>query len=297
MRAVQVTRFGGPEVLRLVEVERPAPISTEVLVRVIAAGVNPVDCKTRRGSGVSRWMGPPPFIPGWDVCGVVESMGYGVTRFKVGDVVFGMPRFPRAAGAYAEYVTAPSRQLARVPDGTSPVLAASLPLAWLTAWQCLVETAKLQDGQTVLIHGAGGGVGQLAVQIAASRGARVIATTGRDDREALQTREADVAMDLVGGADTHELVATIRHGGLLLAVADGADDSVKAAAERRGVGVEEPLVEPDGHGLDAAAEMLEARGLKVNVQETFLLERADAAHERLERGGVKGKLVLEVGDD
>jgi NADPH:quinone reductase-like Zn-dependent oxidoreductase len=297
MRAVQVTRFGGPEVLRVVEVERPTPISTEVLVRVIAAGVNPVDCKTRRGAGVSRWVGPPPFIPGWDVCGVVESMGYGVTRFKVGDVVFGMPRFPRAAGAYAEYVTAPSRQLARVPDGTSPVLAASLPLAWLTAWQCLVETAKIRNGQTVLIHGAGGGVGRLAAQIAKARGARVVATTGRDDREALQTREADVAMDLVGGADTHELVATIRHGGLLLAVADGADDSVKAAAERRGVGVEEPLVEPDGHGLDAAAEMLEAGGLKVNVQETYLLEKADAAHERLERGGVKGKLVLEVGDD
>jgi NADPH:quinone reductase-like Zn-dependent oxidoreductase len=297
MRAVHVTRFGGPEVLRLVEVERPAPISTEVLVRVLAAGVNPVDCKTRRGSGVSRWVGPPPFIPGWDVCGVVETMGYGVTRFKVGDVVFGMPWFPRSAGAYAEYVTAPSRQLARVPNGTSPVVAASLPLAWLTAWQCLVETARILDGQTVLIHGASGGVGKLAGQIAKARGARVVATTGRDDREALHTRDADVVMDLVGGADTHQLVATIRPGGLLLAVADGADDSVKAEAARRGVRVEEPLVEPDGHALEAAAEMLEAGVLKVNVQETFRLEKAVAAHQRLEQGGVRGKLVLEVGDD
>jgi NADPH:quinone reductase-like Zn-dependent oxidoreductase len=295
MRAVQVTRFGGPEVLRLVEVDRPAPISTEVLVRVIAAGINPVDCKTRRGDGVSRWVGPPPFIPGWDVCGVVEAMGYGVTRFKVGDLVFGMPRFPRAAGAYAEYVTAPSRQLARVPDGISPVLAASLPLAWLTAWQCLVETAQIQVGQTLLIHGAAGGVGQLAAQIAKARGARVIATTGFNDRDALQTRDADVTMDLVGGADTRELVDTIREGGLLLAVADGADDAVKAEAMRRGVRVEEPLVEPDGHPLEAAAEMLEAGTLKLNVQETFPLEKADAAHERHERGGVKGKLVLEVG--
>lgn len=297
MRAVQVTRFGGPEVLRLVEVERPEPISTEVLVRVIAAGVNPVDCKTRRGEGVSRWVGPPPFIAGWDVCGVVEAMGYGVTRFKVGDMVFGMPWFPRAAGGYAEYVTAPSRQLARVPDGISPILAASLPLAWLTAWQCLVETAQIQDGQTLLIHGAAGGVGQLAAQIAKARGARVIATTGRDDREALQTRDADVTMDLVGGADTRELVDTIRVGGLLLAVAEGADDAVKAEAMRRGVRVEEPLVEPDGHALEAAAEMLEARVLKVNVQETFPLEKADAAHRRQEQVGVKGKLVLEVGDD
>lgn len=297
MRAVQVTRFGGPEVLRLVEVERPAPISTEVLVRVIAAGINPVDCKTRRGDGVSRWVGPPPFIPGWDVCGVVEAMGYGVTRFKVGDMVFGMPRFPRAAGGYAEYVTAPSRQLAQVPDGISPVLAASLPLAWLTAWQCLIDTAQILGGQTVLIHGASGGVGQLAAQIAKARGARVVATNGRDDRDALQTRDADVAMDLVGGMDTLELVATIRPGGLLLAVADGTDDAVKAEAVRRGVRVEEPLVEPDGHALEAAAEMLEDRVLKVNVQETFALEQADAAHRRQEQGGVRGKLVLEVGDD
>src|ERR1700693_5156481 len=119
MRAVQVTRFGGPEVLSLAEVERPTPISTEVLVHVMAAGVNPVDCKTRRGDGVARWMGPPPFVVGWGVCGAVEAVGYGVTRFQVGDVVYGMPRFPRTAGGYSEYVTAPSRQFARIPQGTS----------------------------------------------------------------------------------------------------------------------------------------------------------------------------------
>ena len=287
---MQVTRFGGPDVMRVAEVERPSPISTEVLVRVVAAGVNPVDCKTRRGDGVSRWLGPPPFVVGWDVAGVVEAMGYGVTRFEVGDRVFGMPRFPRAAGAYAEYVTAPSRQFARLPEGTSMVEAASLPLAWLTAWQCLVETANLQSGQTVLIHGAAGGVGQLAVQIANGHGAQVTL-------DALETRDADVALDLVGGRDTLRLVATIRPGGMLLAVADGADDMVKAEAERLGVVVREPLVEPDGHALEFAAKMLEDGVLETNVRETFVLERAAAAHERLERGGVRGKLVLEVGDD
>ena len=287
---MQVTRFGGPEVLRVAEVERPSPISTEVLVRVVAAGVNPVDCKTRRGEGVSRWVGPPPFVVGWDVAGVVEAMGYGVTRFSVGDRVFGMPRFPRAAGAYAEYVTAPSRQFARVPDGASMVEAASLPLAWLTAWQCLVETANLQSGQTVLIHGAAGGVGQLAVQIENGQGAQVTL-------DALETRDADVALDLVGGRDTLRLVATIRPGGILLAVADGADDAVKAEAARLGVVVREPLVEPDGHALEFAAKMLEDGTLETNVRETYVLERAAAAHERLEKGGVRGKLVLEVGDD
>ena len=287
---MQVTRFGGPDVMRVAEVERPSPISTEVLVRVVAAGVNPVDCKTRRGEGVSRWVGPPPFVVGWDVAGVVEAMGYGVTRFSVGDRVFGMPRFPRAAGAYAEYVTAPSRQFARLPSEVSMVDAASLPLAWLTAWQCLVETANLQSGQTVLIHGAAGGVGQLAVQVANGQGAQVAV-------DALETRDADVALDLVGGHDTLRLVATLRPGGILLAVADGADDAVKAEAARLGVVVREPLVEPDGHALESAARLLGDGLLEANVRETFSLERAAAAHERLEKGGVRGKLVLEVGDE
>lgn len=296
MRAVQVTRFGGPEVLRCVEMERPAPISTEVLVRVVAAGVNPVDCKTRRGEGVARWVGPPPFIVGWDVCGMVEAIGYGVTRFSVGDMVYGMPRFPRAAGAYAEYVAAPSRQFARLPDGISPTEGAALPLAALTAWQCLVDTAQIRDGQTVLVHGAGGGVGHLAVQIAKAHGTRVVATS-RHDRDALQSHDVDVALDLVGGRDTHELIATVRQGGLLLAVADGADDGVKAEAKRCGVRVEEPLVEPDGHALEEIAKLVRSGTLKVTVQETLPLEQAAAAHERLERGGVRGKLVLEVAHD
>jgi NADPH:quinone reductase-like Zn-dependent oxidoreductase len=297
MRAVLVTRFGGPDMLCPAEVERPSPISTEVLVRVIAAGINPVDLKTRRGEGVARWVGSPPFIVGWDVCGVVEGMGYGVTRFKVGDLVFGMPRFPRQAGAYAEFVAAPSRQFAHVPAGTSPVEAAALPLAALTAWQCLVDTAQIGEGQAVLVHGAGGGVGHLAVQIAKARGAHVVSTTGRDDRDALETRDVDVALDLVGGRDTSALIATLRQGGLLLAVPDGAADNVKAEAVRRGIRVEEPLVEPDGHALDEIAKLVSSGALKVMVHETFPLERAAAAHDRLERGGVKGKLVLEVGHD
>jgi NADPH:quinone reductase-like Zn-dependent oxidoreductase len=296
MRAVQVTRFGGPEVLVCADVRRPAPISTEVLVRVVAAGINPVDAKTRRGDGVARWVGSPPFIPGWDVCGVVEAMGYGVTRLKEGDMVYGMPRFPRAAGAYAEYVAAPSRQFARMPERMSPVEAAALPLAALTAWQCLVDAAQIRKGQTVLVHGAGGGVGHLAVQIAQALGARVLAT-GRLDREALDERGADVALDLVGGADTRVLVASVRPDGLLLAVADAADGAVNAEAKRRGVRVQEPLVEPDGHALEEIAKLVGSGALKVTVAETFPLERARAAHERLERGGVRGKLVLEVGGD
>jgi NADPH:quinone reductase-like Zn-dependent oxidoreductase len=294
MRAVQVTRFGGPEVLMLGEIDKPSPISTEVLVRVVAAGVNPVDCKTRLGEGVARWVGPPPFVVGWDVAGVVEAMGYGVTRFAIGDIVYGMPRFPRAAGAYSEYVTAPSLHFARAPKSISLIAAAALPLAALTAWQCLVDTAKVGTGKLVLVHGAAGAVGRLAVQVAESRGARVAATRGRGDRAALATRDADVALDMVGGADTQALLDTVHPGGLLLAVADGATDGIKDEARRRGIRVLEPLVEPDGRALDEIGALVDSGGLKVEVVETFPLERASAAHERLERGGVKGKLVLEV---
>lgn len=282
MRSVEVSRFGGPEVLRAVEVERPTPISTEVLVRVLAAGVNPVDVKTRRGEGVSRWVGPPPFVPGWDVAGEVVEMGYGVTRFKPGDLVFGMPRFPRAAGGYAEYVTAPSRQLALVPRRLGPVEAAALPLAALTAWQCLVDVAHAGEGMRVLIQGASGGVGHLAAQIAQSQGA------------ALVERDADVALDLVGGDHTRALLDCVRKGGLLLAIADGAGDEVKSTARQRGVGIVEPLVEPDGHALEEIGRLVESGELKVLVREVFPFEQAAAAHERLERGGVRGKIVLEV---
>ena len=294
MRAVQVTRFGAPEVLQVVEVERPALISTEVLVRVMAAGVNPVDCKTRRGEGVARWLGPPPFVVGWDVCGTVEAMGYGVTRFQVGDLVYGMPRFPRTAGGYSEYVAAPSRQLARAPAGVSPFEAAALPLAALTAWQCLVDAAQVKEGQTVLVHGASGGVGHFAVQIAEARGAQVIASRHRRDREALSARDVDVALDLVGGADTEALLATLREGGILAAVADGANAGVKAQALPCGVHVMEPLVEPDGHGLEEITKLVESGRLKVNIEEVFPLEQAARAHEVLEKGGRRGKLVLRL---
>jgi NADPH:quinone reductase-like Zn-dependent oxidoreductase len=173
MRAIRQTTLGGPEVLELVDLPKPEPGPTEVLVRVSAAGVNPVDWKTRARGG---FLGSPPFTVGADVAGVVEQLGPGVTRFAVGDRVFGMPRFPQEAAGYAEYVTAPSRQLARTPQRLSDVEAAALPMASLTAWQALVEIAELRAAQRVLIHAAAGGVGHVAVQITKSRGAYVIGT-------------------------------------------------------------------------------------------------------------------------
>src|ERR1700738_1993607 len=193
MRAVLQQAFGGPEVLELAEVDRPVPLATEVLVRVKALGVNPVEAIIR--SRQSPRIGQPPFILGWDVSGVVEDLEPGVTRFEPGDEVYGMPFFPRAASAYAQYVTAPSRQLARKPPGLSHAEPAALPLPGRTAWQSLVDTARLAAGQRVLIHRAGGGVGHLAVQIAKARGAYVVGTASSAKHELVRSLGADELID------------------------------------------------------------------------------------------------------
>jgi NADPH:quinone reductase-like Zn-dependent oxidoreductase len=309
MRAIVARAFGGPEVLDPEDVETPAPISTEVLVRVRYAGVNPVDCKTRRGGGVAAWVGEPPWVPGWDAAGVVEDLGYGVTRFDVGDAVFGLLRFPRRAGAYAQYVAAPSLQWGRVPDRLELVEAAALPLAGLTAWQALFDAARIGRGSRVLVHGGSGGVGHLAVQLAAAMGAHVIATARRRhhellgelgavevvDRETVSIEEAatraGVVLDLVGGAETARALDALDPGGTLLAVADGAGPAVHERAARRGIRILEPLVEPDGRSLDRLARI---EDLRPRVAEVLPLAEAARAHELLEAGGVGGKLVLEV---
>jgi NADPH:quinone reductase-like Zn-dependent oxidoreductase len=293
MRAIRVERFGGPEVLAECEVEQPAVVSTEVLVEVHAAGVNPVDYKTRRGDGVAASAGPLPFVPGWDVAGVVVGAGYGVTRFQPGDRVFGMPRFPRAAGAYAEYLSAPSLQLSLMPEGLDFVHAAAVPLAALTVWQSLVDAAGLVRGQAVLVLGAGGGVGHLAMQLVAARGAEAIAVT-RSERPAASG--VDIVLDLVGGSETAAGLGALRPGGVMLAVADGADDATKDQARELGMSVLEPLVEPDGRALDEIAALIGAGALEVAVDSVFPLSGAAAAHRRLEAGGVRGKVVLAVRD-
>jgi len=195
MSAVVQHQFGGPQVLRLEQVPRPRPLPTEVLVRVHAAGVNPVDWKTRAGSGMAGVVGEPPFVLGWDVSGVVEQVGYGVTTLAPGDEVYGMPWFPRAAGGYAEYVTAPSRQFARKPSTVGHAQAAAVPLAALTAWQVLVDTARVEPGQRVLIHAAAGGVGHFAVQLAKHLGARVIGTASARHHDWLTGLGADELVD------------------------------------------------------------------------------------------------------
>lgn len=312
MRAVQQERWGGPEELRLVDLARPEPLPTEVLVRVVAAGVNPVDVFTREGRAYQRALSLP-FVPGWDVAGVVEEIGYGVTRFRPGDEVFGMPWFPRAAGAYAEYVTAPARHLARKPRSASFDEAAALPLAGLTAWQMLVDVARVEPGQRVLVNGAAGGVGHLAVQIAKGLGATVVATARAAKHEFVRSLGADeivdhtavdvvaavapvdVVIELVGGEVCLRMLETLRPGGLLVSAQAAWAPELGRLARARGVRASWYLVEPDPQGLDAIGSLVDAGRLRVHVGRTLPIEEAARAHRQVADRGLLGKLVLHVG--
>jgi NADPH:quinone reductase-like Zn-dependent oxidoreductase len=307
MLAVTQHRFGGPEVLELAEVDPPQPLPTEVLVRVRAAGVNPVEAVIR--SGGFPLLGEPPFILGWDISGVVEEVVPGTTRFAPGDEVYGMPFFPRPGNGYAEYVAAPSRQLARKPATIDHAHAAALPLAGLTAWQSLVDVAGLEAGQRVVVHGAAGGVGHLAVQIAKARGAYVIGTAsagkhafvrglGADEvidyravDFAAELDEVDVVLDSIGGDYADRSLAVLRPGGLLVTLIDRADGALAArarAAGRRFAGVS---VEPDYMALERLAELVDSGRLRPHVEHALGVHDAARAHELLETH-LTGKVVL-----
>jgi NADPH:quinone reductase-like Zn-dependent oxidoreductase len=310
MRVITQLATGGPEVLELGEAEIPQPLPTEIRVRVGAAGVNPVDWKTRAGRGVAAVIGPPPFTVGWDVAGTVDAVGPGVTRFAVGDAVFGMPWFPRQAGAYAEFVTAPSRHFAHRPAGLSEVEAAGLPLAGLTAWQCLVDIAAVQPGQRVLVHAAAGGVGHLAVQIAKARGAYVVGTASANKHNLLHdlgideavdyraeafekvVEPVDLVLDLIGGEVATRSLDILHPEGRLICLPSAAAPAALAAAAERGLRATAMLAEPDGDGLEELARLVDDRRLRVLVAETFPLERASHAHRAGEMGRTTGKLVL-----
>ncbi|ONI74073.1 NADPH:quinone reductase [Kribbella sp. ALI-6-A] len=314
MRAVVQHTLGGPEVLSVQQQPRPEPLPTEVRVKVHAAGINPVDWKTRAGAGMAGVLGEPPFILGWDVSGVVEKVGFGVTTLREGDEVYGMPWFPRAAGGYAEYVTAPARQFARKPSTVSHEQAAAVPLAALTAWQALVDTAHVESGQRVLIHAAAGGVGHLAVQFAKHLGAYVVGTARANNHEWLTklgadevidyaavrfeevVSDVDVVVDLVG--DLHDTstrsLDALRPGGLLVAVPAGVSPELAAATEAKGRRVTPFLVEPDGPALAAIGVLIDSGEVMVEVEEAFELEQVAAAHLRGESNRTRGKLVLRL---
>ncbi|WP_223267880.1 NADP-dependent oxidoreductase [Streptosporangium nondiastaticum] len=312
MHAIRQETAGGPEVLQLVETDRPVPGPTEILVRVRAAGVNPADWKTRaRGYYYSGQV--PPFGLGFDVSGVVDAVGDGVTLYAPGDEVYGMPRFPHPAGAYAEYVAAPSRHFAPKPRGLDHVQAAALPLAALTAWQAVVDTARVTEGQRVLIHAAAGGVGHLAVQIAKARGAYVIGTAGaakhdflrslgadelidyREQDFAEELEDLDVVVESISGDYPARSLRTLRPGGTLVSLLP-LQEPIMAEARERGIRAVRMMVEPDLAGLQGISELVESGRLRTEIAAVLPLAEAAKAHELGETGRTSGKIVLTVGD-
>ncbi|MFE1597030.1 NADP-dependent oxidoreductase [Nocardia sp. NPDC058705] len=308
MRAIGQDTFGGPEVLQVIEVDKPTPGPSEVLVRVHAAGVNPTDSWHRGSGGLFGNM----VRLGWDVSGVVEAVGVGVTLFAPGDEVFGMPRLPHAAGTYAEYVTTPARHLAHKPANLTHIEAGALALVALTAWQALVDTADVQPGQRVLIHAAAGGVGHVAVQIAKARGAYVLATARADNHDFVRdlgadevidytttvfeeaARDIDVVVDTIGGEYGPRSLRTLRPGGIIVSLASPAEAALVEQAGPLGVRAGFMIVEPDNGGLRAIKDLVEAGALRPHVETVLPLELVRKAHEISDNQRTRGKIVLTV---
>jgi NADPH:quinone reductase-like Zn-dependent oxidoreductase len=300
MRAVQIASFGGPDVLRVETVVRPVAGPGELLVRVHAASVNPVDTYTRAGQSGSITDAKLPYIPGFDVSGIVESVGEGVTSFRKGDAVMAMLDL-RRGGGYAEYAIVKESEAAKKPKQWSHQEAAAIPLTALTAWQALFDTAKLEKGQTVLIHAGAGGVGSMAIQLAKWKGARVIATASAANHDYLRelgadvvidyrtqkfedvAKEVDVVLDPIGGETQARSVGVLKPGGTLVSIV-GLGGAARRATNIKAHAI---LVHPDGAQLARIAELV-----KPVVSQTFPLDEVKAAHVQSESGRTRGKIVL-----
>lgn len=320
MRAIVQTEFGGPEVLTLVhDAPVPRPVPTEVQVRVSHVGVNPVDGKTREGRSVAGLMGGFPMTVGWDIAGTVTALGTGINRFEVGDRVYGMPRFPRAANGYAEYVTSPSRHLARIPDGLDFATAASIPLPATTAYQIVHEAAAVRSGQTVLVLGAGGIVGSYVVQFARRLGATVIGHATGPKLERLEEfgidrtidyaihefddpglpggaiTDIDVVVDLIGGQFGARAVPLASPGGVVVGVPSGQQQELRASAERSGVRWTDVIVEPDHVALEHISALISDGGLHVTPPRVASLEDAAEVHRQMDAGRMPKTVLRAAG--
>lgn len=316
MRAAVLDEPGGS--LRLGEVPTPSPVMTEVLVRVVAAGINPIDDKTRSGRGLSSAIAEYPAVLGFDFSGVVARAPYETAPFPVGTPVYGMAAFPRTGGSFAEYVTVPLLSIARSPVPLSHVEAAGVPLAALTAWGLIVETARAHEGQQILIHAGAGGVGHFAVQLASYFGAHVTATASEHNAAWLRELGADVVVDyrterfeevvgpfdvvidLIGNASDHtgsRSLEVLRPGGLIVVVPTGSWPGYEHEAAAAGVRATSFKVSPDGAALATISRLLESGAVQAYTDSVYDLAEAQAAFTHLAEGHTRGKIVLRVSDD
>ena len=308
MKAIRFHTFGGPEVLLYEDAPRPQPGTGDVLVRVHAAGVNPVDWKIREGHLKQMLNHTLPLIPGWDFSGVVEAVGLGVNGLKKGDEVFSRPDIARN-GAYAEHIAVRASEVAAKPKSIGHVHAAAVSLAALTAWQVLFDAAGLGARQRVLIHAAAGGVGTFAVQLAKWKGAHVIGTASKRNIEFVQelgadeiidyertrfedvVREADVVFDTMGGDTQERSWQVLKKGGILVSIV--APPSAEAAAAH-GVRQAFVFVLPNAAQLTRIAELVDSGTVKIIVETVMPLSEARRAQELSQAGHTRGKIVLQV---
>jgi NADPH:quinone reductase-like Zn-dependent oxidoreductase len=306
MNAVIIRSFGGPEVLENTDLPRPKPTNGEVLIRVRAASVNPVDYKIRSGSYVKTAI-KLPLVPGRDVAGTIEAVGRGVSDFAVGDEVYAF--LGSHSGGYAQFAIAREREVAPKPKSLDFVKAAAVPLAAITAWQALFDHGGLQRGERVLIHGAAGGVGHLAVQFAKAKGATVVATGSTEDMKFLTSLGADkvidykkerfedrvdpvdLVIDLVGGETQDRSWNVLKPGGRMVSTLQQPSEQ-KARAQN--VRVKVFMAEPRQEQLVEIGKLIDAGKVRVQVSRTRTLNEAPQAHEELENEHSTGKLVLTV---
>jgi len=309
MKAIVAHEYGAPEVLKYEDAPRPNPKENELLVRVIACGVNPADPLVIGGRLAKEFGTHLPLIPGYDVAGVVEKTGAKVTKFKKGDAVYGYALF---GGGWAEFAVLAENEAALKPKSATFTEAAAVPLAALTAWQALIDTAKLTADQTVLIHGGSGGVGSFAVQIAKAKGAKVIATASTANQDLLKQLGADVAIDYtktkfeeiakdvdvvfdtVGRDTLARSYPIVKKGGIVTTIVARPDP---AQLDKYGIRGSSIWSHPDGNELAEITKLIEAGKIKPVVGQVMPLTNAVKASQQAETHHTRGKIVLMIAEE
>ena len=309
MKAIVVHQYGGPEVLKYEDTARPEPKDNEVLVRVIASGVNPADPLIVSGKYAKQFGTHVPLIPGYDIAGVVEKKGASITKLKVGDAIYAYVLW---GGGWAQYAVATEGEAAIKPRSLTFVEAAAVPLAALTAWQALIDTAKLSAGQTVLIHGGSGGVGSFAIQIAKARGAKVIATASTPNQDLLKqlgadvaidytktkfedvARDVDVVLDPVGKDTLARSYGVVKKGGIIVSLVSRVD---QAELEKYGIRGTPIASKPSADELAEITKLIDEKKIKPVVSQVMPLTDAVKADEQAETHHTRGKIVIKISDE
>jgi len=311
MKAIRVHQYGGPEVLKLEQMPWPEPKEDEIRVRVVAAGVNPVDALIRSGVFAKFFHSKLPLVPGYDIAGTVDRVGAKIMRFKVGDAVYAYLGL-KEGGGYAEYAVATENEAAAKPKTLNFIEAAAVPVVGLTAWQALIDTAHLSAGQTVLIHGGSGGVGSFAIQIAKAKGAKVIATASTQNQDLLKqlgadvavdytrakfediAKDVDVVLDSVGKDTLARSYGVVKKGGYIVSLVAQPNAIELETHAIRGSTVN---VQPNADELAELGKLLDEKKIKVIVSQVLPLADAGKAQAQAETHHTRGKIVLTVANE